>query len=181
MPRRRYQFGVVAADRVDREDLAAERSGDFVGVQTCCVDHRACEDRLAGGPNRDPAASGGAAVETGAGQQRHLARDGEPRQGANVRLGLDDSRVDGDQMAAAASTYGSRRRTKARSTTSRSVTPLACARAASVSSAPISPASAATISLPQRAQGTPCSTQKGVQPLTSLDAENGLQGSLRVI
>ena len=46
---------------------------------------------------------------------------------------------------------------------------------------PSSSTAASTISLPQPSHGTPCSSQKGVQPLASLDAEDGLQGIPRII
>ena len=72
--------------------FAAERGGDVVGVQARGVDHGAGEDRLARGPDRQAAGTGDTAVDAVAGQQRHLARRGHPRQGANVGLGLHDSR-----------------------------------------------------------------------------------------
>ena len=86
------------------------------------------------------------------------SRDAATRARARTQASASTMPLDGDQTAAAASTCGWRRRTKARSTISRSVTPLACPRFTIASSAPIRSA-AATISLPHRSHGTPWSAQ----------------------
>ena len=181
MPRRRRQLGVVAPDRVDREGLAAERGGDFVGVQARGVDHVAGEDRFARGPDRQAVGTRDAAVDAGAGagQQRHLARRGHPRQGAHVGFGLQDSRR---------RRPGGRRRLDVR---------LAPAHESALDHLEVGDAVGVSprrerFERPDLVRGGDDQLAatlarhsvllaEGVQPLASLDAEDGLQGIPRVI
>ena len=89
--RARRQLGVLAANRIDRERLAAQHRRQLVRVQSGRVDHRPGAYPLPRRLQLDPARARRPAADGGARQQVDLAAAGERCQGPHQRFRVDDA------------------------------------------------------------------------------------------
>ena len=87
--RARPQFGVLPADRIDREFLATEHRRQLVRMEAGGVDNRAGGNAFPRRLQLDPAGVRPAADDGGARQQVGLAVAGHGGQGPHQRFGLD--------------------------------------------------------------------------------------------